>query len=352
MNKGGIYIRHILAIGLGLILFLIFMGLSWAGQWDYNPDQEAVKYKNDVTSDVTGEGYFKEYKKVNTNNLSMLEYAHGSGTLDSADLLYNEQKNSHINMYIYYIDYDTGQWTRKYPGSSSAITYTRQYDNIQSPTRFAYGTGWYAANPIGYNSLLKDKNIAKSYQEGASMHRQVEYAHALKGDIAVDINCTAPTATASGKGSLSMKIDDDVTQGAMHIGELLANPKVIKTKYYEQFNGTTGEAIPDTALFRFGHFEAWKDPIIDIDNDYTGNFQVQHTMKLDISKSPKYWMEDWLPCCSGGFFDIPSHNFDKERGSQKGIFDCTCRNTSISTMKPSWNSSLAQFPTEEYRYVP
>ena len=82
MNNGGIYIRYILAIGLGLILFLIFMGLSWAGQWDYNPDQEAVKYKNDVTSDVTGEGYFKEYKKVNTNNLSMLEYSHGSGNLD------------------------------------------------------------------------------------------------------------------------------------------------------------------------------------------------------------------------------------------------------------------------------
>ena len=330
--------RHIFAIGLGLILFLIFTGLSWAGQYDYNPDQEAVKYKNDVTSDVTGEGYFKEYKKVNTNNLSMLEYAHGSGTLDFADILYNEQKNTHINMYIYYIN-NTGQWTRKYPGSSSAITYTRQYDNIQSPARFAYGTGWYAANPIGYNSLLKDKNGAKSYQEGASMHRQVEYAHALKGDIAVDINCSAPTATAKGIGSLSMKIDDDVTQGAMHIGELLNNPKAFSVKQNER------QTI-------FGHKAALKDPLIEIDNDYTGNFQVQQTMKLDISKTAPIWMEDWLPCCSGGFFDIPSHNFDKERGSQKGIFDCTCRNTSISTMKPSWNASLAQFPTEEYRYVP
>jgi hypothetical protein len=29
-------------------------------------------------------------------------------------------------------------------------------------------------------------------------------------------------------------------------------------------------------------------------------------------------MEDWLPCCSGGFFDIPSHNFDKERVKPEG----------------------------------
>jgi len=314
-------------------------GISWAGPWDYNPGQEAIKHKNDVTSDVTGEGYFREYQKVNTNNLSMLEYAHGSGTLDFADILYDEQKNSHINMYIYYIDYNTGQWVRKYPGSSSIITYTRQYDNIQSPTTFAYGTGWYSSHPIGYNSLLKDKNMAKSYQEAASMHREVEYARALKGDIAVDINCTAPTAIASGKGSLSMKIDDDVTQGTLHIGELVNNPKVLTVK-------------PDEKQTWYGHMAAKKNPIIDIEKDYIGNFEVQQTMKLEISKTAPIWMEDWLPCCSGGFFDIPSHNFDKERGSQKGIFDCTCRNTSISTMKPAWNASLAQFPTEKYRYVP
>ena len=75
-------------------------------------------------------------------------------------------------------------------------------------------------------------------------------------------------------------------------------------------------------------------------------------MKLEISKSPPTWMEDWLPCCSGGFFDIPSYNFDKEHGLQKGVFDCTCRNTSISTMQPKWNTTMAQFPTEQYQYKP
>ena len=122
------------------------------------------------------------------------------------------------------LDYD-GTMKKASKGANSIVTYTRQYDNIQSPTTFAYGTGWYAAHPIEYNSLIKDKTEARSYQESASMHRQVEYAHALKGDIAVDINCTGPTATADGKGILSMKIDDDVTQGTLHIGELLLSPK-------------------------------------------------------------------------------------------------------------------------------
>jgi len=132
------------------------------------------------------------------------------------------QKSTHISSY-YYLDYD-GQWQKKCKGASSIISYTRQYDNIQSPTAFAYGTGWYASHPVGYNSLLKDKTVAKSYQESASMHRQVEYARALKGDIAVEMNCTGATATEDGKGLLNMRIDDDVTHGTLHIGELLAQP--------------------------------------------------------------------------------------------------------------------------------
>ncbi|MDD1761027.1 MAG: hypothetical protein LUQ59_02230 [Methanothrix sp.] len=321
--------------------------LSWAGTWDFNPGQEAVKHKNNVTGDVTGTGYVAEYIKVNTNNLSMLEYSHGSGNLDFADILYDEQKTTTKS--IYYIDYDTGLWTKGQAGASSAITYTRQYDNIQSPTSFAYGTGWYASHPVTYNSLLKDKTETKSYQEAASMHRQIEYARAVKGDIAIDINCTAPTATVDGKGSLSMEIDDDVTQGTLHVGELVANPKVVATKIGETYNKKKNTT---TDINRFGHFEAWKDPLVDIENNYVGDFKVQKSMKLVMTKSAPSWMEDWLPCCSGGFFDIPSRDFDKERAGQKGIFDCTCRNQSISTFKPKWNGTSAQFPTVEHQYKP
>jgi hypothetical protein len=314
----------------------MIMGMSWAGSFDYNPTFKGAipgTHRNDVTSDVTGTGYMVEYAKVNTNNLSMLEYAHGSGTLDLADILYDQQKST-TGDYLYYIDYTTGLWKRAYAGASSAITYTRQYDNVQSPTRFAYGTGWYASHPVTYNSLLKDRNEAKSYQEQVSMVRQIEYAHAVKGDIAVDLNCTAPTAIKSGSGSISMNIDDEIFQGTLHTGELMGMPMTnIKTTKFKQSQGI-------------------KDPIILIDNDYVGDFQIQKTMKVTVSKSSPSWMEDWLPCCSGGFFDIPSHNFDKEHGLQKGIFDCTCRNTSISTMQPKWNTTMAQFPTEKYQYKP
>jgi hypothetical protein len=328
-----------------MILLFIITGNSWAGTFDFNPGQEAVKYKHEMTDDVTGEGYAMEYKKVNTNNLSLLEYSHGSGTLDMADILNSEQKTTHANSYWVY-NFESGKYDfrEKPSGANSVISYTRQYDNIQSPTAFAWGTGYYAANPIVFNSLLKDKTVAKSYQESALMHRQVEYARALKGDIAVDINCTGATVASDGKGTLSMRIDDDVTQGMLHIGELLYNPKLVK---FQVSKDTKGNAV-----YGFGHLSALKDPIIEVDNDYIGNFRVQKTMKLEISKSKSSWAEDWLPCCHGGFFDMLSYNFDKQYAGQKGIFDCSCRNTSISTMKPKWNTSMAQFPTAKYKNQP
>jgi len=319
----------------GLILLLLVTGLSWASEYDFNPGQEGVKHKHDMTSDVQGEGYSMEYLNINTNNLSMLEYAHGSGTMDYADTLYDEQKSIYsADNYYYIISATTFEWTKKLVYGQSMIKYTRQYDNTQSPTSFAYGTGWYATHPVIYDSLLKDKNEAHSYQESASMHRQIEYARAVKGDISVEINCTGPTQTNDGRGLLTMDADEDIVQGTLHFGELLTVPmSKVNTPKYENKQG-------------------WKDAIIETDSNYIGNFKVQKTMALDFKKSKSSWGEDWLPCCSGGFFDIPSWNLDKERSGQKGIFDCTCRNTSISTMKPKWNTSEAQFPTAKYQYVP
>ena len=289
-----------------------------------NPGREAIKYKHEMTDDVTGQGFAVEYKSINTNNLSLLEYYHGSGSVDMADILNSQQKTTSGS--YYYLDYD-GLMKKASKGANSVVSYTRQYDNVQSPTTFAYGTGWYAANPIEYNSLIKDKTEARSYQESASMHRQVEYAHALKGDIAVDINCTGPTDKTDGVGILSMKIDDDVFQGTLHIGELLLSPnEKLQPKTY--------------------------DPIIEVQNDYIGNFQVQKTMKLEIVKDRETSQKDWLPCCMGGFFDLPSYNFNVQYASWKGIFDCSCREESISTMKPAWNTTKAQFPTQEYQFKP
>ena len=56
---------------------------------------------------------------------------------------------------------------------------------VYAPMRIAVGTGYYAANPVDYSSLLKEKTWVKNYRSGTSMHHEVEYAHALDKDLDV-----------------------------------------------------------------------------------------------------------------------------------------------------------------------
>ncbi len=327
-----------------LLSMLMLLGLSWAGTNDYNPafegTRDPIKYTYEYQDDVEGDGYMMVRTNVNTNNLSLLEYMHASGTIDYADLLNSKQKTTHTSDNYYTIGKD-GAFVKNSKGANSEITYTIQKDIVQSPYAFGFGTGYYAANPLLYNSLIKEKTVAKSYQEAAMMHHQLEYAHAYKGDIAVNLNCTGPIYGAKGKGTISMKIEDFVTQGTVHVGQLLTNTKVSATPY-----NSSGKLKLWDGMKR----QAWKEPLIEVDADYVGDFHIMKNMKIEIEKSKVTEYSDWLPCCYGGYFDMDE--VDRKAIAEDGVFNCSCRNMSLSTYKPAWDGTAAQFPTEKYRLKP
>jgi len=272
-----------------------------------------------------------EYQRVNTNNLSLLEYSHGSGSFKQAEILNSTQSTTHDSD-TYYVYSATKGWVKKSKGANSAICFTKQSESTQAPTSFAYGTGWYASHPVEYNSLLKDKTEAKSYQEASSMVHQLEYARGYIGDISVELNCTAGYESdyrkgVYGKGLTKMKILDDVTQGTVHVGELQTDTLYSKKDAFEK--------------------QGWKEPLIEIDVNYIGNFHIEKEMELNIEKDYPMSSSDWLPCCSGGYFDIQDYKYLLP--GEVGIFDCTCRETSLSKYQPEWNGTAAQFPTAEYK---
>jgi hypothetical protein len=296
-----------------LLLMLMVSGQSLASTNDYNPQYDgrtAIKYTYEYDDDVEGDGYMMVRADVNTNNLSLLEYMHGSGSIDYAHLLNSEQKTTHTSSYYYTITKDGG-FLKKSKGANSVINFTIQKDLVQSPYIFAFGTGWYAARPITYDSLLKEKTVAKSYQEGIMMQHQLEYARGYVGDIAVDLNCTGPIYKVNGKGSASMKIEDYVTQGTVHVGMLFT------------------DTLKGSKSFRT---QNWRAPIIDIDADYVGDFQIKKNLKIDVVKDWGSDKSDWLPCCFGGYDDM-----DEVMTlpiAEAGVFDCTCSKV----------PTVAQFP--------
>ncbi len=324
----------------GLLLF-ITIGLSTGLVQNLNPVEyyygsTAFKYTNNEQESVEGTGYVMENSKVNTNNLSLHEYMHGSGTFKEADVLNSQQKTSGSTVLggdIYYIIDSYGKVKQYDSGASSVISYTKQNQMTQAIMGFSYGTGWYASHPVIYNSLLKDKTDAKSYQEGNEMEHQMEYARAYIGDIAVDLNCTAPTELASGYGMTHMKINDDMNEGTIHVSMLQSRP------------------IIDTAAKPYSiETQGLHNPLILEDKSWVGSFKIQKDMKLEFTKSRYTSAADWLPCTCGGFFDI--QDYDKLMPTAGALFDSTARNVSISTFRPAWNGTVAQFPESIYGKKP
>jgi hypothetical protein len=183
---------------------------------------------------------------------------------------------------------------------------------VYAPMRIAVGTGYYAANPLDYSSLLKEKTWVKNYLAGTSMHHEVEYAHALDKELEIvakdKMNMTWDPELVS-VGYTQMKLVEDVTDGKAHIGVLQAN---------SNFAATIAE---DLAVSSFK--SAWRNPSIEIDEDYWGTYHIEKNMTLEVPYHLIQKKDDWLPCCFGGFNDM--NTLDKKPfKSATGVFDCTC----------------------------
>jgi hypothetical protein len=68
-----------------------------------------------------------------------------------------------------------------------------------------------------------------------------------------------------------------------------------------------------------------------ISEEYRGDVEARLNVRMDESIHP--WdisPREWLPCCHGGYFDMSKG--DRKFSSADKIFDCSCRNSSISRM--------------------
>ena len=294
----------LLLIWAGLMVMLMASTPAFAL---VNPEGYFLKNEHKFEQDVEGTGYSMVYQKVNTKTLQLKNYMHGSGTLDQATLIRSNQTDTKVreqdrNTLVY--------GSKEHTTHNSVISFVEQNEMTYSPVAFAYGTGWYEKNPIVYNSKLKERTEGKSYQEGVSMVHQIEYASGFVKDIAVDLECKEPnppkgsysSSPINGYGLARMKIEEQVTEGTVHIGQLLANP--------------------DPAKGQRGGASGWKNPLIEIDENYVGTFRITKNMEVMVSKSADKTRGDWLSCCIGGYGTMED---DDKMWGEKEIFDCTCR---------------------------
>ena len=326
---GGIDLKKAILSVLVAMVLVALIGCSWrvwpnfVQQMHVDMCPATMTYPNgyqesnrtfDFEQSVQGNGYFVTYMYAKAGNVAVKNYAHGSGSLNSeATLTYQNLDRSTHNVYSDYNDF-----------AQDCIQFKEDVAMVYAPMRIAVGTGYYAANPLDYSSLLKEKTWVKNYLAGTSMHHEVEYAHALDKEleiVAKDKRNLTWDPELESVGYTQMKIVEDVTDGKAHIGVLQANEDFLNNDDVAQPDYTN----PDT-LNQLGNIRsAWENPSIEIDEDYWGTYHIEKNMTLEVPYHLIQKKEDWLPCCFGGYLTLPiPYRGDLGQKGAKGIFDCTC----------------------------
>jgi hypothetical protein len=279
---------------------------------------------------VQGNGYFMTYMYTKQGNLKFKNYAHGSGQIDNEMTLQTYHKNNSIHSYGTY-DTEYGAWTDE---DAACIQFKEDNSMVYAPMQIAVGTGYYAANPIAYDSLLKEQTYIKNYRAGTSMIHEVEYAHALDKElevIALEKRNYSYDPYWDGFGYTSMKILEDVTDGKAHIGVLQANQNSVgqlATDWDDissaAFVSGSGINVGAGGINMGKPGTAWHDPAVEIDEDYWGTYHIEKNMTLEVPYRVISKSENWLPCCFEGWATMPPIYQRKFGRDAAGIFDCRC----------------------------
>lgn len=261
----------IIKAGVVIALLALLSPPSWA-----TDDGDYTNHEHKFEQKVEAEGYCTIYQNVDVESLEIKNSIHGSGIMDAATLISSNQTKTKY----YPQDKNTLVYLTPIYGYESNLSFIEENDMSYAPMAVAYGTGYYARNPIVYDSKPKERTEAKSRREGVSTNHQIEYASAFQKYITVDlwwkdaINFTDPPV--SGFGGVRVEVEEVVTEGAIHLGELVTDPE-----------------------------DGWKRPLVEIDENYVGDIKLTRKMEVSTIESPEEPGRDWLSCCClGGYGEM------------------------------------------------
>jgi hypothetical protein len=176
-----------------------------------------------------------------------------------------------------------------YNNNTSALQAKVHNVFAQAPKIIAIGKGYYADHPISYNSQTSQQTWIKSKAMGVSMNHEVSSAHNLSQtlDMSAQDSSHRDEYGMTANDGVQMKVAEDVQEGKVSIGVLQGDMPLI------------GQTPSATAL---------KNPSLDMEEDYIGNFHIEKNMTLQVPIRLIQQNYSWLPCCSGGHFDVPDHS--------------------------------------------
>jgi hypothetical protein len=270
--------------------------------------------KFDFQQSVNGTGFFAAYKYAQMpdslgmqgrlfNGVETKSAAHGSGRIDTDSTIYAESSYSNKTWINGAYDED-GEEIEDEEETTSQIQVNEDSKMNYSPISMGIGSRYYGNSPIVFKSLLKEEDWIKNRNGLNSLNNRVDYARGLAKLL----------ESQSDAENISMKVEEDLTDGRAHFGVLQLQGIPVDEEPEED-----SEEQPVLGLA----MKQWKKPLIQIDEDYIGSFHIKKSMALYISSEEEEEEDSWLPCCYGGFGDMNPLDATLLK-SAKGVFDCTC----------------------------
>lgn len=164
--------------------------------------------------------------------------------------------------------------------NNSSISFFSQSQITSSPVNLSVASGYYSAHPIAVGTGIGSRtNLANTNANSAtSMSHEVGFAQDVSGktEYAASSRSSQGEYGSTNSATTHMQIDETVTSGKVHIGVLSG-----------------------------GDDSAWKNPAIEIDEEYIGTYHIAKNFTINNSYTKKNVLDGWLGCCGESYIIYP-----------------------------------------------
>ncbi|VVB65047.1 Uncharacterised protein [uncultured archaeon] len=191
--------------------------------------------------------------------------------------------------------------------NNSSIRFEDQRNITNAPFTLSVGSGYYSSHPISYSSGIGSSTQMADKNSATYLGHEVDTAHGISGATEFMASSSSysqygPDYSVSGSQSTAhMKIDENVTEGKVHIGVLQGS-----SPPGQEVGGARTDPLID----------AWKSPSVEVDEDYIGTYHIYKNVSLSSDQAQRNGSESWPDCCKSSYFDIdrrslPAINADR-----------------------------------------
>jgi hypothetical protein len=177
--------------------------------------------------------------------------------------------------------------------NNSSIALFSQQEINSSPVDLSIGSGYYSDHPMAVSLGSGSRTVIANGDSATSMSHDVSFAQAVSGNSGYSVSSSfiQDPIGRSSSTSTGMQIDEAVTNGRVNIGVLAgANMPGQMDK---------GGVDPMTS--------AWKNPAIEIEEEYIGTYHISKNFSINSSQSSKRTMIGWFDCCNQNYLILPSN---------------------------------------------